>query len=213
MTPRTVEAAPGIWVATHQGPPARHLLTDEDLAGAGRLPGWQAAQHLAGRSALRHLLTARFPEAARARVVYGPHGRPELAGLPRIDISVSHDGELGAACAARDRAVGVDIQHAPEVLRPGLLRRCLKQHAPVLDRLPPARRNLEFAWVWTVQEACVKAAGTGLSGRPWAIDVTPLTRLGSWGAYRWVSLREHSPVPLSCAFAEPPAASTFQEAA
>ncbi|MFJ9819120.1 4'-phosphopantetheinyl transferase family protein [Streptomyces sp. NPDC101151] len=215
MTATTTEpfaAAPGIWVATHTGDPEPERLTDRDRAGAARLPAWRATQHLAGRQALRRVLAARFPEAATAEVVHGPHGRPALAGWPRIGISITHDRNTAAACAAWDHAVGVDVQHAPERLTDALLRRCLGEHAGTVDRLPQHRRRTEFAWVWTVQEACVKAAGTGLSGRPWTIDVRPFTRRGAWGDYRWVSLRAHSPVPLSCAFTELTAARIPQEA-
>ncbi|NBH07026.1 4'-phosphopantetheinyl transferase superfamily protein, partial [Amycolatopsis sp. SID8362] len=76
--------------------------------------------------------------------------------------------------------------------------------APAVTALPRARRAREFAWVWTVQEACVKAAGTGLGGRPWSIDVRPGALSGRWGGFTWLSLRTRSPVPLSCAFHPPP---------
>ena len=69
-----------------------------------------------------------------------------------------------------------------------------------LAGLPMAQRSREFAWVWTVQEACVKAAGTGFAGRPWSIDVPARAAHGRWGRYRWRSLRGVSPVPFSCAF-------------
>jgi 4'-phosphopantetheinyl transferase len=59
--------------------------------------------------------------------------------------------------------------------------------------------------VWSVQEACVKATGSGLSGRPWSIDVPPGRGRGRWRAYRWVSFRGQSAVPLSCAFLDPTA--------
>ncbi|MEU7584317.1 4'-phosphopantetheinyl transferase superfamily protein [Streptomyces sp. NPDC041068] len=210
--PEPLQAAPGIHVATQTGDPEPGLLTAHDRAGAARLPAWRARHRLLGRSALRRVLAARFPEAAAADVVHGHHGRPELAGWPRIGISVSHDQDTGAACAAWGHAVGVDVQYPPDRLSDSLLRRCLGEHAAVLDPMARRSRATEFAWVWTVQESCVKAAGTGLSGRPWAIGVRPFTRRGTWDGYRWVSLREQSPVPLSCAFAELPAAPTPQEA-
>ena len=74
--------------------------------------------------------------------------------------------------------------------------------ADELDRLPERERAVEFAWVWTVQEACVKAEGTGLAGRPWRIEVPPRPRTGQWGGYRWIPLRGSTDTPLSCAFWE-----------
>ncbi|MGW2640678.1 4'-phosphopantetheinyl transferase family protein [Streptomyces sp. NPDC001348] len=193
------EAAPGLWVALADGCPPRGHLTERDLADAAALPPVRAAERLAARRALRGLLAARFPAARDADVVYRAHGRPALAGWPGIGISVSHDGDAVAACAALGRAVGLDVQHAPPSVADALLRRCARDRAEVLTRLPPGQRAQEFAWLWTVQEACVKAAGTGLAGRPWSIDVPlPATR-GTWGPYRWISLRGRATVPLSIA--------------
>lgn len=86
------------------------------------------------------------------------------------------------------------------------VRRVLHSHADRVTALPPERAAEEVAWVWTVQEACVKAGGAGLSGRPWAIDVRPGSRHGHWGVYRWISLRDRSRTPFSCAFSARPAA-------
>ncbi|MFF8035269.1 MULTISPECIES: 4'-phosphopantetheinyl transferase family protein [unclassified Streptomyces] len=193
------EAAPGVWVALADGCPPRGHLTEGDLADAAALPPHRAAERLAARRALRGLLAARFPEARDAEVVYSAHGRPALAGRPEIGISVSHDGDAVAACAARGHAVGLDVQHPPRSVADALLRRCAHRRADALTRLPQRLRAREFAWLWTVQEACVKAAGTGLAGRPWAIDVPLPATHGTWGPYHWISLRGRTTVPLSIA--------------
>ncbi|MGX1885236.1 4'-phosphopantetheinyl transferase family protein [Streptomyces sp. NPDC055287] len=206
VTRLDTEAAPGIWVTLDIGEASdgdRTGLTPQDLAGARGMPAWRSREHLAGRRALRRLLAARFPEARYAPVEYTPHGRPRLAGRPRIGISVSHDGDAVAACAGLDHAVGVDVQHPSATVHDALLRRCAKDHAEQVARLPMAPRATEFAWMWTVREACVKAAGTGLAGGVWSADVIPYTRHGAWGPYRWVTLRDQSPIPLSCAFTVP----------
>ncbi|MBD0735160.1 hypothetical protein BGM09_19395 [Streptomyces sp. CBMA29] len=173
------------------------------MAAADGLPRWRAAELLAGRRLLRALLWARYPEAAGAPVVYRPGGRPVLAGRPRIGISISHDQGAVAVCAALDRAVGVDVQHVPAAVRPALLRRCAQGRAEEWARLPAGRLTTEFAWLWTVQEACVKAEGSGFAGRPWQVRVRPAARSGSWGRYTWVSLRDRTPLPLSVAYGAP----------
>jgi 4'-phosphopantetheinyl transferase len=211
-SPLLTRAAPGVWVLLAHGCPPEGRLTEDDLAGAAHLTGVRAREHLAARRALRGLLAARFPEACRAPVTHTRLGRPRLAGWPRIGVSVSHDGDAVAACAALDHAVGLDVQHAPQDLPDSLVRRCARERAEELNRLPRQRRSWEFAWMWTVQEACVKAAGTGLSGRPWAIDVPLPAAHGAWRGYRWVSLRRHATVPLSCAWAPLPAPRTEPEA-
>ncbi|MEU0008766.1 4'-phosphopantetheinyl transferase superfamily protein [Streptomyces sp. NPDC006314] len=198
------EAAPGIWVVVEPvGDPAG--LTPDDLAGAAHLPGWRAREHLAARRALRTLLAAHFPEARHAPVAYSDRGAPRLVGRPRIGISVSHDGDSVAACAALDHAVGVDLQYPPDTVSDAMLRRCAKNHTERLAHLPMAARATEYTWLWTVREAIVKADGTGLAGGVWKPDVTPWARHGTWGRHRWVSLRESSPIPLSCAYTALPA--------
>ncbi|MEV3970171.1 4'-phosphopantetheinyl transferase superfamily protein [Streptomyces sp. NPDC050698] len=166
------------------------------------LPPARAVERLAGRAALRELLRLARPELADAPVMTDPRGKPWLAGHPETGVSVSHDGGTVAAALALRGPVGVDVQHAPRSAAPGMVRRCLGRHAPSLDRLRPEQRARELAWVWSAQEACVKAAGSGLSGRPWTIDVPAGRTRGRWREYRWVSFRGQSDTPLSCAFLE-----------
>ncbi|KDN21579.1 4'-phosphopantetheinyl transferase family protein [Amycolatopsis rifamycinica] len=200
------EIASGVWVASAgraelDGAPA-HVA---DLAEAGTRPGWRRAEFLAGRHLLRRLLRRVRPGLAALPIGADPAGKPRLApdGAPDLalpGITISHDGDRVAAAVCAHGDVGVDVQLPPERLADSTLRRCLGSHAPEVTALPRARRAKEFAWVWTVQEACVKAAGTGLAGRPWSIDVPPGAVSGRWRGFAWLSLRTRSPVPLSCAF-------------
>jgi 4'-phosphopantetheinyl transferase len=197
------EAAPGVWVTVEPvGTPGDDPagLIPHDLADAEHLPEWRARELLAARRALRSLLAAHFPEARHAPVAYSDRGAPRLVDQPGIGISVSHDGGTVAACAALDHAVGVDLQHPPDTVSDGMLRRCAKTHTERLARLPMAARTREFAWLWTVREAIVKADGTGVAGGLWTADITPYSQHGASGRHRWVSLREQSPIPLSCAY-------------
>jgi 4'-phosphopantetheinyl transferase len=195
------EVADEVWVLCHPG------RTDdsrenhrEDLARADRLPAWRAAEFLAGRAVLRRLLSEVCPELASASVRPDASGRPRLVGRPDVGISVSHDGGVTAAAVAPGRDIGVDVQVPPRDPPDRLLRRCLGAHAPRIAELPAPERARELAWVWAVQESCVKAAGTGLAGRPWSIGVPPGRLSGRWGTYQWVSLRDRSRIPLGCAF-------------
>jgi 4'-phosphopantetheinyl transferase len=195
-----------VWVLT--GP--RHRWTGlrptpDDARSVAGLPPWRAAERLAGRAALRELLLLAQPDLAVSEVVPDRRGKPWLADHPRVGISVSHDGGTIAAAVALDGPVGVDVQHAPHTPYESMLRRCLGRHAQALDRLRSDQQAQELAWVWSVQEACVKVTGSGLSGRPWSIDVPPGRAKGRWRSYRWVSFRGQSAVPLSCAFLDPAA--------
>ncbi|MCK7622620.1 4'-phosphopantetheinyl transferase superfamily protein [Streptomyces sp. RS10V-4] len=202
---RPIRVADRVWVATTTGrggrpgpaPASRHR---DDLRRAAALPEWRAREFLAGRGLLRELLAAVRPDLADAEIAPGPRGRPGLRGHPGVGVSVSHTEGGVAAGVAVGRAVGVDLQHPADRVGPALARRLLPGHVEQLAALPPERAAAEVAWVWTAQEACVKASGAGLAGRPWTIDVAPGARTGHWAGYRWTALRDHSTTPLSCAY-------------
>ncbi|GGS27737.1 hypothetical protein GCM10010269_77920 [Streptomyces humidus] len=204
MTLLTLQVTPGVWVARgERGRWARPDPHPHDRAAAALLPRWRVQEFLASRALLRHLLRTTLPELADEPVLAEEQGRPVLAGAPGTGISISHDGDAVAVAVARHRQVGVDVQQPPDSVPDALLRRCLGTHTPQVATLPQRTRAAEFAWVWTAQEACVKAAGTGLSGRPWAIDIRPGRRRGQWHDFQWISLRDLSRTPLSCAFSAP----------
>jgi 4'-phosphopantetheinyl transferase len=155
------------------------------------------------RTLLADLVSSVMPSIAEIEIVRTSSGAPEIAGAPHVRVSLSHDGPWVAAAVAVDRAVGVDVQVPLAGTGRRLVRRCLGRHAPLVDRLPADRRDEELAWVWTVQESCVKARGTGMNGCPWAVDVPPFRRAGRTGELAWRSLRGVLDVPLSCAYGDP----------
>ncbi|WP_079271301.1 4'-phosphopantetheinyl transferase family protein [Streptomyces lydicus] len=189
-----------LWVTTATADRVPPSTQPGDLHRAQAMPEWRAREFLAGRGLLRQLLATVRPALAGADLTADRRGKPGLRGHPGIGISVSHSQGALAAGVAVGRALGVDVQRPGTHVTPSFARRLLGDHAGRLAALPPARAAEEVAWVWTAQEACVKADGTGLAGRPWTIDVTPGARTGRWGALRWIALRDHSALPLSCAF-------------
>ncbi|MEU8044759.1 4'-phosphopantetheinyl transferase superfamily protein [Micromonospora echinofusca] len=172
-----------------------------DLATVGDLPAGPRAERLAARALLRLLLAAELGRTAGATPIAAHDGgQPHLPEWPEVSVSLSHDAGTVAAALGRGIPVGVDVQ-VPVPAPPALLRRCCAPAVrAALDRLPEPARDREFAWIWTVQEACVKATGAGLAGRPWAIAVPTGRRTGRWADLRWVSLRGHSRVPASVAY-------------
>lgn len=166
-----------------------------DVRAAAHLPAVRAQESVAARGLLRGLLA----ELGEIRIAAHESGQPFLPDHPDLTISLAHDGGYVAAACRRGRGlgVGVDVQ-LPVPASPGLLRKC---GVAELAELPQGERDLEFAWIWTVQEACVKATGQGLSGRPWAIPVRRGQTSGQWQHVRWSRLR-HSVVPVSVAYLE-----------
>ncbi|MGW1196724.1 4'-phosphopantetheinyl transferase family protein [Streptomyces sp. NPDC002536] len=197
-----VEVAPGVFVAVGRAGRTSARPHPVDAADAEAFGARRAREFLTGRALLRSVLCAVVPRAQEDAVVKAPGGRPLLAGHRDIGVSVSHDADLVAAAVAPGRAVGVDVQHPQGAPSPRMLRRCLHEHAASVARLSGDRQAEELAWAWAVQEACVKAEGSGLAGLPWRIDVPPARSAGRWRQFTWLRLDTLSTTPLACAFSD-----------
>ncbi|MET9927983.1 MULTISPECIES: 4'-phosphopantetheinyl transferase superfamily protein [unclassified Streptomyces] len=175
-------------------------VAERDRAAAARLPPWRGAEYAAARTLLRALLREVGQDLEDGPVAAHPGGRPYLPGRPDLGVSLSHSSGWVAAAVGRDRDVGVDVQ-TPVHASGRLLRLCCSPaDAEALAVLPEARRRREFAWIFTVQEACVKAVGRGLSGRPWSVPVAVGQQAGDWGPVSWCAPRGGAPVPVACAW-------------
>ncbi|MGA4803265.1 4'-phosphopantetheinyl transferase superfamily protein [Streptomyces lavendulocolor] len=207
--------APGIVLALARSdrvlaaPRVLDRLRPEERRAAAGMPPWRAAEHLAGRALVRHLLAGLLgEEGARGPVVPEPGGRPRLPGSPGTGISVSHSGPYAVAAVGAGADVGVDVQ-VPVPPSPRMLRRCCAPRtAARLTAMEPGPAALAFARVWAVQEACVKARGTGLAGAPWRVPADPDAPAGAWGSLRWCRLPRPAgagpePAALACAFGPP----------
>ncbi|NDZ64509.1 4'-phosphopantetheinyl transferase superfamily protein [Streptomyces cyaneofuscatus] len=190
-------------------PPALARLQPEEHRSAAAMAPWRGREHLAGRALLRLLLAGESgEEEGRLPVLPEPGGRPRLADRPGTGVSVSHSGPYTAAAVAGGQDVGVDLQ-LPQPPSPGMLRRCCPPDtAARLAALTPERMAYTFARVWAVQEACVKARGTGLPGAPWKVPADPDAVAGTWQAVRWRRLAWPTEdgtrtAALVCAFAPP----------
>ena len=152
--------------------------------------------------ALLRRLVAEVADEPAARIAKRPSGQPYLPDRPDLAVSMSHDGDWVAAAVGIGVSVGIDVQQ-PEPVTAGRLRRCGSPEARLaLAALPDADREREYARIWAVQEACVKAAGTGLAGRPWSIPVGVGQHHGEWQNLVWHSHSEHG-VPVAVAHGLP----------
>jgi 4'-phosphopantetheinyl transferase len=104
-------------------------------------------------------------EPFAVRYAKGVHGKPQLApGLPPLEFNLSHSGELALVAIARDRALGVDVEHMRDL--PDALSIAETTFSPAeqaaLRSLAPAEQQPAFFRCWTRKEAVIKAAGDGL---------------------------------------------------
>ncbi|MFI9811621.1 4'-phosphopantetheinyl transferase family protein [Saccharothrix variisporea] len=157
-----------------------------------------ASTRLAARGLLARLLGLVVPDAAGVAVSSRSSGQPYLVGRPDLSVSLSHDGGWIAAAVGIGVEVGVDVQ-PPLPVSEGMLRRCCTPSALAALR-SLSTVDVEFACMWSVQEACVKAEGTGIGGLPWTVPVEVGQDTGVWHGVRWHRLP--TPVPASCAYRE-----------
>lgn len=172
-----------------------------DAHGARGLPAPRATESRAARVLLRLLLARVLGADCAGPIAARPSGQPYLPQRADLAISLSHTPGYVAVAVAVGVAVGIDVQ-IPVPVSPAVIRRCCTPRAQrELDALSGPARDLALAWIWSVQEACVKSTGAGLAGRPWAIPVDLAQREGQWRGHRWLSLPTGSAVPVSIAFA------------
>ncbi|MEY9849374.1 4'-phosphopantetheinyl transferase [Streptacidiphilus sp. BW17] len=175
-----------------------------DHEAASARPPWRAVEYAASRTLLRTLLREVGADLQGGPIVARPSGQPYLPDRPDLGVSLSHCSGWVAAAVGSDRDVGVDVQ-TPSSVGDRMLRLCcLPGDAADLAAMPEERRRREFAWIFSVQEACVKAVGQGFSGRPWNVPVALGQQAGEWGLVRWCAPGGRHPLPVGLAWTEVP---------
>src|SRR5277367_2823395 len=144
-------------------------LADQEKARAARfIFERDRDRYIAARGIVRDLLGQYLRCAPQSiEFVYGPHGKPALAGAalrPAICFNLSHSHGLAVAAIGREREVGIDV----ELIRPAfagqeIARRYFsaKEIAELIG-LPAELRAEGFFLCWTRKEAYIKAKGDGL---------------------------------------------------
>ena len=155
------------------------LSTDEQQrAERFRFPGGKRRYTIA-RGSLRRILAAYLEvEPASIRFRYSGLGKPLLGG-PHLEsdlsFNVAHSHELALIAVARQRAIGVDIEHVRQVR--SFLELAERYFSPAEVA---ALRSIEgesaqlsaFLTAWTRKEALLKATGKGLSISLDQVEVT-----------------------------------------
>lgn len=105
------------------------------------------------------------------------NGKPRLRArqgrTPAIGFNVSHSGNIVLVALARDREVGVDVEHMrplPDLDRLAAL--CFSPREREQYRALASESRLEaFYACWTCKEALLKATGEGLGRDPRSLDI------------------------------------------
>jgi 4'-phosphopantetheinyl transferase len=156
-----------VWHVDLDAPAPAVLSADERARAARFVRADQARRWAASRAALRVLLGGRLGVAPReVTFAHGPHGKPEVDGGLRFNLS--HAGAVALVALAEGRDVGIDVERTDR-----------RSHA-VLRALTAAERaalgdapgHLELLRVWCRKEALAKATGGGLRWAPERFDTT-----------------------------------------
>jgi 4'-phosphopantetheinyl transferase len=99
-------------------------------------------------------------------LVKGRRGKPEIAGHPRLFVSLSHTDDVVLLAVARGHlhGVGVDVERMgaeidPDLLAPTVLH---PDEARAMDGLVGEARKRAFLRVWCRKESALKVTGIGL---------------------------------------------------
>jgi 4'-phosphopantetheinyl transferase len=152
-------------------------------------------------------------EPPRVRYETGVHGKPHLLpGLPPLEFNLSHSEELGLLAVARDRSLGVDVEHVRDL--PDAMSiadtHFTAEESKGLRSLPPPERRAAFFRYWARKEAVIKAGGEGLGraldsfevdGAPGSTSGVMRWAGGSGGGTEWLLRDLPSPAGYAAASA------------
>ncbi|MES4905976.1 MULTISPECIES: 4'-phosphopantetheinyl transferase superfamily protein [unclassified Streptomyces] len=149
-------------------PALRGVLDDRDRRRLRTLPRPAArGRFVASRLLLKHLVAAVSDTAPEAvRLAYEPGGRPYAlcAGAGRVELSLSHTGDLLVAGVSRRGHIGVDVEAAGRPMRYADVGRrlCAPAERAALAGLAEPERERALLRLWTLKEAYTKALGRGM---------------------------------------------------
>jgi 4'-phosphopantetheinyl transferase len=119
-----------------------------------------------GRAELRRRLAREIgttPEAVE--LVMGPHGKPHVEG---VTFNLSHANQWAVLAVSARGRVGIDIEATTRSVDVDAVgqRVFSAEELQLLNGLTDTQRRDAFFDLWTLKEAALKAAGTGLNVEP-----------------------------------------------
>ncbi len=147
-------------------------VTESDRLRAARIHDRVEAQlFLASQAVLRGLLADMVGESPlRLTLTIGKHGKPRLAG-GALRFNTSRSGAAVLIGVSESRDIGVDIERVSPVPDLQHLARASLTAREYQAWRDSASSQVDYLCSWTRKEACVKAAGFGLSLPMRCVDV------------------------------------------
>lgn len=172
---------------TAPAPALRGMLDDRDRRRLRILPRPAArGRFVASRLLLKHLVATVSDIAPEAvRLAYEPGGRPYAVcpGAYRVDISLSHTGDLLVAGVSRRGRIGVDVEATGRPMRYDDVGRrlCAPAERAALAKLAEPERERLLLRLWTLKEAYTKALGCGMRLAFAEFEFEAMASRGGWG--------------------------------
>ena len=132
-------------------------------------------RYVMGRGSLRTILGRELGfDAATVDIVRGTRGRPQLAGAPALDFTVSHTAGSAIIGHARRGRIGVDIERLDRTINTdGIARKFMTDsERAAMSRDDRDAMRQQVLTLWTCKEAMSKATGDALTAPFGAIDVS-----------------------------------------
>lgn len=118
---------------------------------------------------LNGLMDLGYDRHVLSKVRPGNHQRPYLDS--RVDFNISHAGNYAACALSAETRLGIDLEQVQPLNLDDMKELVLSESE--CKRLAEARRPLEYFYdIWTLKEAALKAAGTGLMSPIDAVEIS-----------------------------------------
>jgi|TARA_B110000196_G_scaffold247965_1_gene217024 4'-phosphopantetheinyl transferase len=145
----------------------RNILSQDELERFDRTDSKPKHERkIAGRAQLRRILSLyTSTDPSEISFEYGQNQKPLLPKHSDLSFNLSHSENMGLVAVTYSRRVGIDLEYL-EAERPfsKIAERFLtKSENDFINGYPEEERSRAFYRIWTLNEAYLKALGTGLS--------------------------------------------------
>ncbi len=133
-----------------------------------------AQRYRAAHTVLRRLLAEHCSLPARTEFEIGAHGKPHIGGHTAGRFNLSHSGGwalIGIGTGGGELGIDIELLRPIEDVWSVAEQNFSTDEYAALRRTPPANVAHAFLSVWTRKEACLKAAGAGLTLLPASFEV------------------------------------------
>jgi 4'-phosphopantetheinyl transferase len=154
------------------------LSTDESQRAARFYRARDRQRFIVGRGLLRVILGYYLDvPPGQIQFCYGIRGKPALSntdGSSVLQFNVSHSHNLAVYAIARDRELGIDLEHLRLVNEADRIVRSFftQSEQAIWATLPADQKQAAFFNAWTRKEAYLKAIGDGLALPTSQVEVT-----------------------------------------